>query len=67
MSTEELLNAHEVGSRLGVSAVTVRIWARQGRIPSIRISAKVVRFAWDEVLAAICEHAADTAGRGGRR
>lgn len=66
MPAEELLRAQEVASRLGVSAVTVRIWARQGRIPSIRISAKVVRFVWDEVLAAIREHAAEVRTRRGQ-
>ena len=59
MPTEELLNAREVADRLGVSAATVRFWALRGRIPSIRISCKVVRFDWDEVLAITRRHRAE--------
>jgi excisionase family DNA binding protein len=63
MHAQELINAREVAARLSVSAATVRLWAFQGRIPAIRFSAKVVRFAWDDVLAAIRERGRGEEGR----
>ena len=43
-NTLELLTAEEVAQRLRIQPETVRTWARQGLIPAIRLSPKVVRY-----------------------
>jgi predicted site-specific integrase-resolvase len=50
MRSTELLTADELAGRLRVQPTTVRVWSRQGKIPTVRLSAKVVRFDWDAVL-----------------
>ena len=47
---DELLTASELAHRLRVKPGTVRTWARQGRIPAVRITAKVVRYDFSEVV-----------------
>jgi excisionase family DNA binding protein len=49
----ELLTAAQLAERLKVRPSTVREWAKTGRIPEIRISAKVRRFDAVEVDAAL--------------
>lgn len=49
----ELLTATELAGRLRVQVDTVRRWAREGRIPCLRPSPKVVRFELGQVVAAI--------------
>ena len=49
----ELVTAEEVAERLRLRPDTVRRWTREGRIPSIRLSAKVIRFDLDDVEAAL--------------
>jgi predicted site-specific integrase-resolvase len=56
--TDDLLNADELAQVLDVRPATIKAWARQGIIPSIRISAKVVRFCYADVLAALRQRAA---------
>ena len=51
----ELLTADEVAEKLRVRPDTVRGWAREGKIPSIRLSHKVVRFDGDAVVQALTE------------
>jgi excisionase family DNA binding protein len=51
--TKELLNKAEVAERLGVSPETVAKWAREKRIPEIRISPKVRRFDFEEIITAL--------------
>ena len=51
--TEEILSAEEVGHRLGVQAETVRRWARQNKIPHVRIGSKILRFNWTDVWAVL--------------
>jgi excisionase family DNA binding protein len=53
MTQPELLTVLELAERLHVRPRTVQTWARQGRIPAVKLSAKVVRFDWQAVLAAI--------------
>lgn len=53
--SDELLNADELASVLDVRPATVRKWARDGLIPSIRLSAKTIRFCYGDVLAALRE------------
>ena len=61
----ELLDCYGLAERLGVSANTVLKWARQGKIPAIRVSRKVVRFHYDSIVAALRKKAtAAFAGRG---
>jgi excisionase family DNA binding protein len=50
---EQYLTAEQLALRLQVSADTVRAWAKDGRIPEIRLSAKVRRFDPAAVDAAI--------------
>lgn len=40
----ELLTARELAKQLRVCHETIHGWARTGRIPSIRVNSKVVRF-----------------------
>jgi len=49
----EILTAKQLAQRLQIKTETVRLWARKGWIPSLRPSAKVLRFDLDSVLAAI--------------
>ncbi len=49
----ELLTADELAVRLKVQPSTVRKWHRDGRIPSIRLSPKVIRFDLDVVVDAL--------------
>ena len=49
----ELLTAAQLAERLKVRPSTVREWAKTGRIPEIRISAKVRRFDPAEVEAVL--------------
>jgi excisionase family DNA binding protein len=48
-----LLTVAELAKRLRLRPRTVQGWARQGRIPSVKLSSKVVRFDWHDVLAAL--------------
>ena len=53
MNDLELLTVRQIATRLGVAPRTVQEWARCGRIPAMRISAKVIRFDWQAVVAAV--------------
>jgi excisionase family DNA binding protein len=57
VSDTELLTVNQLAERLHVRPRTVQVWARQGRIPSVKLSAKVVRFDWDAVLTALRDQA----------
>jgi excisionase family DNA binding protein len=50
---DDLLTAAELADRLRVKPETVLAWHRSGRIPSIRLSHKVLRFNLAEVVAAL--------------
>ena len=47
----ELLTAGELARHLRVRPSTIRLWARNGRIPKVQVSPKVVRFELPAVLA----------------
>jgi len=49
----ELFTGRELAKRLRVTPGTVLWWARQGRIPSLRLSHKVIRYNLDAVLQAM--------------
>jgi excisionase family DNA binding protein len=50
---DDLLTSAELADRLRVKPSTILEWQRSGRIPSIRLSHKVLRFSLAEVLAAL--------------
>ena len=50
---DELLTAEELATRLAVSERTVIDWARRRQIPEVRLSRRVRRFDYGEVLAAV--------------
>ena len=62
----DLLTAAEVGKRIKVRPETVLAWSRKGRIPTLRISPKVVRFRLADVLAALEGRQEATGQRGGQ-
>jgi excisionase family DNA binding protein len=53
VSEAELLTVAELAKRLRLRPRTVQSWARAGRIPSVRLTAKVIRFDWGDVLTAL--------------
>lgn len=55
MNGTELLTADELADRLQLRPSTIRRWAREGRIPAVRVTAKVVRYDLADVLRAIRE------------
>jgi hypothetical protein len=53
----ELLTTNQLAERLHLRPRTVQAWARLGRIPTVKLSPKVVRFDWPAVLAVLREQA----------
>lgn len=51
MPERELLTSDELSARLKVRPDTIREWSRNGLIPSVRITAKIVRFDYEAVVA----------------
>ena len=49
----KFLTAIELAEQLQIAPETVRQWTRRGVIPSLRLSAKVIRYEPEEVLAAL--------------
>lgn len=52
-----LITAYELADQLRVTPETVKIWARQGLIPRVRLTPKVIRFDPSAVLAALARKA----------
>ena len=50
--TTSKMAAREYAERLGVARSTLLRWIRDGRIPSLRLSAKAIRLDWSAVVAA---------------
>lgn len=48
-----LLTAEEIAAHFRVKPETVRGWARQGIVPSIKLSHKMVRYRLDDVIEAL--------------
>ena len=44
MRNQELITATELAERLRLKPETIRLWAREGRIPALRPTAKTLRF-----------------------
>ena len=53
-----LLTHYDLADRLDVMPGTILKWARQGKIPVIRFSRKVIRFDYDGLVAALRKKAA---------
>jgi len=49
----EILTTEDLARRLRVRPDTVRRWVRGGRIPVLRVSEKVVRYDYGEVIEAL--------------
>ena len=49
-ATVELLTVDELAEHLRVRPSTIRLWAREGLIPAVRIGAKVIRFDLQDVM-----------------
>jgi len=63
--TKDLLTGEELAARLRVRPSTVRTWARAGRIPTLRIGAKVIRFDFAEVCEMLRHEATRSQASGG--
>ena len=50
---KKIVTAEELAEQLSLKPKTIHDWARQGKIPSLRISPKVIRFEMEAVLAVI--------------
>ena len=53
MTADDLLTAEELADRLKLKPGTIREWARAGKIPARRLSHKVIRYSFPEVVAAL--------------
>ncbi len=53
MNDKLLLTAEELAERLAVSPRTIITWANSNRIPEVRISQRIRRFDYGEVLLAL--------------
>lgn len=60
----ELITAAELAKRLHVAPNTVNTWSRMGVIPSLRVSARTVRFDVAKVMEAIAANNKPTANHG---
>jgi excisionase family DNA binding protein len=49
----ELLTVDQLAARLNLKASTVRNWVKAGRIPSVRLGYKTIRFSWLSVMTAL--------------
>lgn len=62
MNDEEggrLLTAEQAASRLGVSTATVRVWARDRGLPTVRLAPQTVRYRANELDAWVDENRTD--------
>jgi hypothetical protein len=50
---ENLVSSDEIASKIGVKPDTITMWARIGRVPSFRISKRVIRFSLPAVMSAL--------------
>lgn len=55
--SESFLSARDVADRIGVAPKTVKEWGRQGRIPTVRLGWRTVRYDWPKVKAALSKMA----------
>ena len=55
----ELLTPEQMAQRLGVSSDTLLQWAIKGRVPRIKVNARIIRFDPEAVLRALQEEEAE--------
>jgi len=55
----KLLTAEEIAKELNVSPSTITEWGRQGKIPRVKVSYKIIRFDHDAILSALSRLAAN--------
>jgi excisionase family DNA binding protein len=48
-----LITLREASERLGIHISTIRAWAREGRIPTLRVGRRFARVDWDALLKAL--------------
>ena len=58
---DKMMTSAQIARQLNVSAYTVRVWTRQGRIPCLSISRKTKRYDLAAVCAALAQPAAKDA------
>lgn len=46
----ELLTVVELAEKLRIRPATVRLWAREGVIPAIKINSKITRYVYEDVV-----------------
>ena len=49
----ELLTAEQVGEKLGLRPSTICALARSGKIPRVKLTGRIIRFDWNDVVAAM--------------
>ena len=49
----DLITSEDLANRLKVKVTTIKRWTRAGAIPCIKISGKVIRYDYAEVLASL--------------
>lgn len=57
-----LVTAREVATILGVDVETVRLWARQRKIPSLKFGYRTLRFRMADVLAVALQQRTGSSG-----
>lgn len=63
MDYEPLIDAEEVGKRLGRSKDTIERWRREGVIPAAVAEKKCLRFRWSEVMETLEKRAKESQER----
>lgn len=48
--SKQLVTAEEIAQELNVSPSTITEWGRQGKIPRVKISPKIIRYDKDNTL-----------------
>lgn len=58
-----LLTAEQAAARLGVSTATLRVWARQRGLPTVRLAPQTVRYRAGELDAWVDENRHESGAR----
>lgn len=53
--SRKLVTAEEMAQELNVSPSTIAEWGRQGKIPRVRVSPKIIRYDKDATLSALSQ------------